>query len=339
MQVASKVWTFGWGVHTQDLDEGSASRTGVTELVPWLHAQFAAQKSPTGRSPFRFASYIEVRDEYLAWEKANPGTSSFDYRLRTADYAAYPYLEWANRYLRATSFQSDERASDTLRAFRLSSDGHPLVLLLGEGTFDASALGATVRRVDLASGAATEVASGAVAVGPAPTVVCVAADCDAILEAGAREGSPGPRAPEGSISTPSPAGVRKAAGCSWASSSCTRREGPPEWRSGPSPTSFPSTTTRSGSRQTSRASRSTFAGTRAPRSSSSRTAARIRHGSSARSSRACSTACRCAHFASRTRASVTPTRAGSPSSNERTARMRLGGRSSREAISPGASPT
>ncbi|MHB8876805.1 MAG: polysaccharide deacetylase family protein [Myxococcaceae bacterium] len=185
---APRVWSFGWGVHTQDLDAGSQSRDAIAELVPWLHDRMAARASPAGNPQLRFGSYVDVRDEYLAWESAHPGVSSFTYPLATRDYAAYPYLEWANRYLASTNFEAELDAPAGIQLFRLSAGGHALVLAAaGEasGTVDVSALAAgTLRKVELATGKAADVDAASATVGPGSAILCAPAECEALLALG-----------------------------------------------------------------------------------------------------------------------------------------------------------
>ncbi|MBI5481399.1 MAG: hypothetical protein HY906_21245 [Deltaproteobacteria bacterium] len=200
-----KVWDFGWGLHTQDIDPGSENRAAVEAIIPWL-SQFVTEPGPTGIAPARFAGYAEVRDQYLAWEQEHPGVSSFNYAYATVDYSAYPYLEWANRYLRATDFDSEIPGPAGVRIFRLTAGGHALLLAVAakaSGVLDASSLGAaTLRRVDLATGAATEVSAASAPVGPGSAVLCAAGECDAILALGESTGEScggGPACPEGQV--------------------------------------------------------------------------------------------------------------------------------------------
>jgi len=180
-----KVWSFGWGVHTQDLDEGSPSRAAIEELVPWLYEHFVTRTTADGNSIARFASYVDVRDEYEAWEAASPGVSSFDYPTSSADYGLYPYLEHVNHYLRNARLEEQIEAPAGVELYGLAADGHPLLLAVSGGaaaTVDASSLGvSTVRRVDVVTGETSEVSAASVGVGPHSAVLCAPDDCDAIL--------------------------------------------------------------------------------------------------------------------------------------------------------------
>lgn len=188
-----KVWSFSWGVHTQDLDEGSESRTATEDLVAWLRDEFTGKADSTGKPPARFASYIEVRDEYLAWEAEHPGVSSFNYAADAADYGQYPYLEWANRYLRLARFDSRivvsgadvflmkagdyEAAAPATYPFALASaESSPVTVDL------SSAFGAvTLKCIKLSDGSITDVPAASVSLGSEPVVLCAAETCAAIL--------------------------------------------------------------------------------------------------------------------------------------------------------------
>jgi hypothetical protein len=181
---APKVWTFGWGVHTQDLNEGSESRAAIQEIIPWLSENFIGASSPSGHPIARYASYIEVRDEYLAWEAENPSVSSFNYDLKEADYNAYPYLEWANRYFINATMEDELAGSTDARVFSFLVESHKFLLALAGdagATVDASILGENIRLVNLESGQTNDVAATAVAVPAGGSVLCVPSECDAIL--------------------------------------------------------------------------------------------------------------------------------------------------------------
>ncbi|MCX7826757.1 MAG: hypothetical protein N2689_14550 [Verrucomicrobiae bacterium] len=89
-RATGKVWVFGWHEHTNDLfpDEAPGPRRKLrrelVELIEWLNANFIGKGA-------RYANTDEVRDEFLAWEKAHPGQSSFNYPARTRDWKQYPY--------------------------------------------------------------------------------------------------------------------------------------------------------------------------------------------------------------------------------------------------------
>jgi hypothetical protein len=83
-------FVFGWHEHTNDLFPDDATgrqkklRRELVELVEWLNANFIGKGA-------RYANTDEVRDEFLAWEKAHPQQSSFNYPVRTRDWEKYPY--------------------------------------------------------------------------------------------------------------------------------------------------------------------------------------------------------------------------------------------------------
>lgn len=185
---APKVWSFGWGLHTQDINEGSDSRAAVEEFIPWLHDSVITEASPAGNNLATFASYIDVREAFKSWENGSPGVSSFNYTEDDQDYSAYPYLEWSNRYLRATDFEAELNAPDGVRLFRMAAEGHSLILAISWGatkTVDVSSLQAsTLRRVDLPTGDVTDVDAAAALAGPSSTIFCSPDDCDAIVALG-----------------------------------------------------------------------------------------------------------------------------------------------------------
>ncbi|MBI5397494.1 MAG: hypothetical protein HZA91_19520, partial [Verrucomicrobia bacterium] len=83
-------WVFGWHEHTNDLFPDDAQgrqkklRRELVEYVEWLNANFIGRGA-------RYANTDEVRDEFLAWEKAHPKQSSFHYPVKTRDWVKYPY--------------------------------------------------------------------------------------------------------------------------------------------------------------------------------------------------------------------------------------------------------
>jgi len=190
---APKVWAFGWGVHTQDLDESSESRTAITDLIPWLRDEFVTKADSTGKPPARFASYIDVRNEYLAWETKHPGVSSFNYAATTTDYSQYPYLAWANRYLRFARFDSRITAPGADVFLMKAGDysvatptTYPFALASAKSlptSVDLSAtLGTgTLKRIKLSDGSSTDVSAASVSLGTEPVVLCASTNCDAIL--------------------------------------------------------------------------------------------------------------------------------------------------------------
>ena len=187
-----KVWAFGWGVHTQDLDEGSESRAAIMDLIPWLRDEFVSKTGSTGAPPARFASYIDVRNEYLTWETEHPGVSSFSYAAKNTDYSQYPYLEWANRYMRFARFDSRITASGgdvfLMKAGNYSVTNpaaFPFALAISKNaptTVDlSSTLGTgTIKSIKLSDGSSTDIQASSVSLGSEPVVLCASGNCDAI---------------------------------------------------------------------------------------------------------------------------------------------------------------
>ncbi|MBI5074429.1 MAG: Ig-like domain-containing protein [Nitrospirae bacterium] len=189
----SKVWAFGWGVHTQDLDYGSESRAAIMDLIPWLRDEFVSRADSTGKPPARFSSYIDVRDEYLAWEAEHPGVSSFNYAAKATDYSQYPYLEWANRYLRFARFDSriTARGADIflMKAGNYSGANpttYPFVMAIATSSPTSVNLSSTfgpvtLKSIKLNTGSVSDVPAVSVSLDAEPIVLCISADCDAIL--------------------------------------------------------------------------------------------------------------------------------------------------------------
>ncbi|MBI5846562.1 MAG: Ig-like domain-containing protein [Nitrospirae bacterium] len=191
-----KVWAFGWGVHTQDLDIGSESRAAIMDLIPWLRDEFVSKADATGKPPARFASYINVRDEYRVWEAEHPGVSSFNYAARATDYSQYPYLEWANRYLRYARFDSRIAATGAdvflMKAGDYSATTpktYSFVLAIAASSPTSVNLSSTfgpvtLKSIKLSNGSVSDVSAVSVSLDAEPIALCISADCDAILTLG-----------------------------------------------------------------------------------------------------------------------------------------------------------
>jgi len=189
----SKVWSFGWGVHTQDLDSGSESRAAIADLIPWLRDEFVSKADATGKPPAKFASYLDIRDEYLAWEAAHPGLSSFNCVATSTNYALYPYLAWANHYMRFARLDS-RIVSSGADVFLLKAGDYsvttpttyPFVLASATNSptsvdFSATLGAGILRRIKLNDGSVTDVAASSVNLDIEPVVLCAPGNCDAIL--------------------------------------------------------------------------------------------------------------------------------------------------------------
>lgn len=113
-------WVFGWHEHTNSLFPDNGSRRGrrlraaVMEFVEWLNANFIGQGGADGKVIARYATTDEVRDAYLAWEKAGPRRSSFHYDARTCDWEKYPYR--LKRLAWELVFSHHDREIDGFRA-------------------------------------------------------------------------------------------------------------------------------------------------------------------------------------------------------------------------------
>ncbi|MFQ5595504.1 MAG: PQQ-binding-like beta-propeller repeat protein, partial [Anaerolineae bacterium] len=93
-----RVWTFGWHEHLFDIYPTGAGGLGrqefreeVEQMVEWLNERFIGQTTANGNLVAHYATVIDVRDEFEAWEQDNPGVSSFELEQYTDDWDNYPY--------------------------------------------------------------------------------------------------------------------------------------------------------------------------------------------------------------------------------------------------------
>ena len=94
-----KIWTFGWHEHPKNLfAEGeenfylSLLRDELQDMINWLNENFIGKKDSLGCTIALYSNITEVYNEFLKWEKENPGKSSFEYNLSYPDIDSYPYL-------------------------------------------------------------------------------------------------------------------------------------------------------------------------------------------------------------------------------------------------------
>lgn len=109
-----RVWTFGWGSHCHEYMPGSPTRDSLVPMLDWLSENFVGQQAG-GSTAAAYASYVDARDAFYAWEKAYPGASSFNYPASSADWTRYPYLEPAARYLTEATYLDAMPAIGTVR--------------------------------------------------------------------------------------------------------------------------------------------------------------------------------------------------------------------------------
>ncbi len=79
-----KVWVWGWNTHSYC---NALHHDEIEDILSWLNENFIGKKSPKGNIIARYATFTDVRDEFLEWEKENPGVSSFHYK----EGDPYPY--------------------------------------------------------------------------------------------------------------------------------------------------------------------------------------------------------------------------------------------------------
>jgi hypothetical protein len=130
-----RVWTFGFIYHPNYGDRYNAE---VVDFLDWLDRYFVGQSSPHGNTIARYATVAEVGQEYLDWEAAYPGTSSFSYIAGDP----YPYT-YAHipALLEDALYDKHINLGTGAHCVRLVKDGAPIYLLwanAGEITIDLS---------------------------------------------------------------------------------------------------------------------------------------------------------------------------------------------------------
>ncbi len=111
---SQKVWTFGWGSHSNDYRKGRATHAKFGSMLSWLSKNFI-NKPVGGCNVAIFASHADARDLYYEWEKTHPGQSSFTYSASDTDWSLYPYLVPAATYLSEAWYEFSMPAVGTLR--------------------------------------------------------------------------------------------------------------------------------------------------------------------------------------------------------------------------------
>ncbi|MFQ6059023.1 MAG: hypothetical protein ACE5MB_09130, partial [Anaerolineae bacterium] len=165
-----KVWV--WGVATHPQVTGQV-RDQITAFFAWLNENFIGQATPRGTTIARYATVRDVYEEFLAWEGANPGVSSFHWEPGDP----YPYslpgmveaLQDAEYEEAITTWQAVGVA-----AHRLSRAGTPVYVLYsdqGKQIVDFSSQEPGLLRVTDGQGATELVDSTALTVTEAPIFV------------------------------------------------------------------------------------------------------------------------------------------------------------------------
>ncbi len=143
-----RVWTFGFCLHP---NYGAQHNADLTEFLTWLDEHFVGQESPHGNIVAHYATIDEIGDEYLDWEAAHPGTSSF--RWVRDDPYPYSYSQ-VPAMLADAAYEAHVDLGPGVSCFRFSKDGSPVYMLWsdrGERAVDLSSqLSGQVRLTDIA---------------------------------------------------------------------------------------------------------------------------------------------------------------------------------------------
>jgi hypothetical protein len=152
-----RVWAFGFVYHPNYGDRYNAE---LAQFLSWLDEHFVGKTSPQGHTIARYATIGEIAQEFIAWEAAHPGASSFNY-VRDDPYP-YTYATMPTK-LEGAAYEAHVDLGQGVSCFRLAKDGQPIYLLwsdVGERTVDLSAhLGGQVRVTDSAGGQSAQDAS------------------------------------------------------------------------------------------------------------------------------------------------------------------------------------
>jgi len=144
-----KVWDFGFVYHP---NYGDKYNKDLADALSWFDQYFVGQSSPHGHTIARYATVAETCQEYLEWEQAHPGVSSFSYAGR----APYPYTyEVVPTKLEEAVYEARVDLGAGVTCLRFSTHGQPLYLLWcdeGQRTLNLRELTGQVRVTD-ASGA------------------------------------------------------------------------------------------------------------------------------------------------------------------------------------------
>jgi hypothetical protein len=150
-----KVWTFGFIYHP---NYGDRYNDEVVDFLGWLDRYFVGQISPHGNLIARYATVAEVGEEFMAWEAAHPGTSSFSYVAGDP----YPYTyEFVPTMLEDALYEARIDLGPGVNCFKLLKSGSPIYLLWsdsGEMEVDFSSEVSGQVRVTYADGSHSEIA-------------------------------------------------------------------------------------------------------------------------------------------------------------------------------------
>ncbi len=163
-----RVWTFGFCLHP---NYGTEYNAELTEFLTWLDEHFVGQESPHGNTIARYSTVAQIGEDYVAWEAAHPGTSSFRY-VRDGRYPySYPQVPVL---LADAAYEAHVDLGAGVSCFRFDKAGEPIYMLwsdLGERSADMSAeLNGQVRLTDM-SGQESVVEASAVPLTEEPLFV------------------------------------------------------------------------------------------------------------------------------------------------------------------------
>jgi hypothetical protein len=142
-----RVWLFGFVYHP---DFGDKYNAALVEFLDWLDEFFIGKTSPFGHTIARYATVAEIGQEYLNWEAAHPGTSSFNY-VRGGPYP-YTYAIVPTK-LDGAAYEAHVELGAGVACFRFSKDGRPIYLLWsdqGERTVNLHELSGQVQATNAA---------------------------------------------------------------------------------------------------------------------------------------------------------------------------------------------
>lgn len=118
-----KIWTFGFVYHPNYTDR---YLDDLSEFLDWLDENFIGKTTSQGYTIARYATIGEIAQEFMGWEAANPGVSSFNYVRGDP----YPYTyEFLPTMLDGAAYEQRIDLGEGVTCFRLSKDGKPIYLL------------------------------------------------------------------------------------------------------------------------------------------------------------------------------------------------------------------
>lgn len=170
-----KVWCFGWGSHPLDYGAGAPERADLVDFLAWLDADWIGAAAATGSTIADWSTQRAIGEEYLAWEAAYPGASSFPEDADEVDWEEYPWLRAVAEELYDTQWVAELALGGGVVAHHLTRGPVDVVVLwrdAGAATVDLSGLlNPVVRVIGAESGLLLGTDSASVAVGPEPVIV------------------------------------------------------------------------------------------------------------------------------------------------------------------------